>query len=93
MNISNRLIGDMDINRGDIVTNGVSPASMGDEAFRMFVPMASGKYQKANGLAEFAPGHLRVDIRDRVIPDASTCEKAVGPNRHWLRKRANTIPD
>jgi len=42
-----RMTGDMDINCGDIVTDGVSLAAKGDEIFEMFLAVASGEKSKS----------------------------------------------
>ena len=57
-----RMQGDMDINCGDIVTDGVSPEAKGEEIFEMFLSVASGDQTKSEALgfggAEFVPWQL-----------------------------------
>ncbi len=59
-----RMTGDMDINCGDIVTDGVSLAEKGDEIFEVFLRIASGEQSKSEQLgfggAEFVPWQLGV---------------------------------
>lgn len=59
-----RMSGDMDINCGDIVTDGVSLETKGDEIFEMFLAVASGEKTKSEQLgfggAEFVPWQLGV---------------------------------
>ena len=59
-----RMSGDMDINCGDIVTDGVSLSAKGDEIFEIFLRVASGEKTKSEQLgfggAEFVPWQLGV---------------------------------
>jgi altronate hydrolase/galactarate dehydratase len=54
-----RMAEDMDINCGDIVTEGVSLAQKGHEIFEMWIRVASGEKTKSEELgfggAEFVP--------------------------------------
>lgn len=57
-----RMSEDMDINCGDIITDGVSVAEKGREIFEMFIAVASGKQTKSEELgfggAEFVPWQM-----------------------------------
>ena len=57
-----RMSEDMDINCGDIITEGVSVAEKGREIFEMFIAVASGKQTKSEELgfggAEFVPWQM-----------------------------------
>lgn len=57
-----RMSDDMDINCGDIVSNGVSLADKGHEIFEMFISIASGKQTKSEKLGfggvEFVPWQI-----------------------------------
>jgi len=57
-----RMSEDMDINCGDIITQGVSVAEKGREIFEMFIAVASGKQTKSEELgfggAEFVPWQM-----------------------------------
>lgn len=57
-----RMADDMDINCGDIITDGVSLADKGEEIFEMFIRIASGEQTKSEDLGfggvEFVPWQI-----------------------------------